>query len=244
MGKSAIITGASRGIGRETARQFALSGYGVMIHYHHNRAGAEALCEELTRAGADAAVFGADLSDSAQAEALTGAAQTRFGTVEVLVNNAGIAQQKLLTDVTDADWRRMIDVNLSSVFYCCRAVLPHMVRRRSGAIINVSSMWGITGASCEVHYSAAKAGVIGLTKALAREVGPSGIRVNCVAPGVVDTEMNAALPPETMAALREETPLMRIGTPLDIARCVLFLAGEGGAFITGQVLSPNGGMVI
>ncbi len=179
-----------------------------------------------------------------QAQKLIDATQHRFGRIDLLVNNAGIAQQKLLTDLTDEDWQAMLQTNLSSVFYCCRAVLPSMISRKKGKIINFSSIWGISGASCEVHYSAAKAGVIGFTKALAKEVGPSGIQVNCIAPGVIDTEMNSRLTQETLEALKEETPLERIGTPNDVARCVLFLAGAGGDFMTGQVLSPNGGIVI
>ena len=185
-----------------------------------------------------------DRSDSKQAQKLIDATQHRFGRIDLLVNNAGIAQQKLLTDLTDEDWQAMLQTNLSSVFYCCRAALPDMISRKKGKIINFSSIWGISGASCEVHYSAAKAGVIGFTKALAKEVGPSGIQVNCIAPGVIDTEMNSRLTQETLEALKEETPLERIGTPNDVARCVLFLAGAGGDFMTGQVLSPNGGIVI
>ena len=244
MAKTAVITGATQGIGWETARQFAAAGYGVAIHYHKKKEQAQALCRALTAQGADASIFCADLSDSLQAGKLIGAAERRFGRIDVLVNNAGIAQQKLFTDLTDEDWLAMLHTNLSSVFYCCRAALPGMIRRKQGKIINISSIWGITGASCEVHYSAAKAGVIGLTKALAKEVGPSGIQVNCIAPGVIDTPMNSRLTPETLASLREETPLERIGTPADIAQSALFLAGAGGDFITGQVLSPNGGFVI
>lgn len=244
MNQVAIVTGASRGIGRETARQLAAGGFSVMVHFHRNEERARELCRQLTESGADADLFGADLSDPAQAQKLIEAAQARFGRVDVLVNNAGAAQQKLFTDLTDDDWLTMLHTNLSSVFYCCRAVLPGMIRQKKGKIINLSSIWGIAGASCEVHYSAAKAGVIGLTKALAKEVGPSGIQVNCVAPGVIQTDMTSHLSPDVLDALREETPLERIGTPADVARCIAFLAGSGGDFITGQVLSPNGGFVI
>ena len=244
MNQVAMVTGASRGIGRETARQLAAKGWRVMIHFHKSEAQARGLCQELAGLGADVSLFGADLSDPAKAQQLVDAALERFGRIDLLVNNAGIAQQKLFTDLTDEDWLTMLHTDLSSVFYCCRAALPHMIRRKSGKIINFSSIWGIAGASCEVHYSAAKAGVIGLTKALAKEVGPSGIQVNCIAPGVIATEMNSHLTPETLEALREETPLERMGTPGDVARCVLFLAGDGGDFITGQILSPNGGIVI
>ena len=167
-----------------------------------------------------------------------------FGHIDLLVNNAGISLSGLLTDLSDADWDRLINTDLSGVFRCCRAVLPGMIRRQSGCIINISSIWGMAGAACEVAYSAAKAGVIGLSRALAKEVGPSGIRVNCIAPGVIDTEMNAHLSPADLAALAEETPLGRIGRPEEVAAAVLFLAGAGGEFLAGQVISPNGGLVI
>ena len=166
------------------------------------------------------------------------------GPVDVLVNNAGIAQQKLFTDVTEEDWRRVFAVDVDGVFRCCQCALPHMIHEKAGSIVNISSMWGQVGASCEVAYSAAKAAVIGLTKALAQELGPSHIRVNCVCPGVIDTEMNAALGADTMDALREETPLGRIGAPEDVAAAVSFLAGEESSFVTGQILGVNGGFVI
>ena len=162
----------------------------------------------------------------------------------MLVNNAGIAQQKLFTDLTLQDWERLFAVDVTGVFLCCRRALPGMIRRQQGVILNISSMWGQVGASCEVHYSAAKAAVIGLTKALAKEEGPSRIRVNCIAPGVIATEMNAHLTPEDMEDLREETPLLRIGTPADVARAAVFLASDQASFITGQVLGVNGGMVV
>ena len=152
--------------------------------------------------------------------------------------------QKLLTDVTDAEWDRLFDVDVKGIFYCIQAALPAMIRRKQGKIINISSMWGQVGASCEVPYSAAKGAVIALTKALAQEVGPSGIQVNCVAPGVIDTEMNGNLPPEAMEALQEEIPLGVLGKPSDVAEAVAFLASEGANFITGQVMCPNGGMVL
>ena len=162
----------------------------------------------------------------------------------MLVNNAGIAQQTLLTDVTDAQWRRMFAVNVDSAFYCCRAVIPHMVRQKSGRIINVSSVWGVRGASCEAPYSASKAALIGLTKALAKELGPSGICVNCVAPGVIDTPMNACFDDGTMRQLADETPLCRIGTPEEAARAILFFASPAADFVTGQVLCADGGFMV
>ena len=161
--------------------------------------------------------------------------------MDVLVNNAGIAQQKLFSDITPEEWRRMFAVDVEGVFHCCQCALPYMIHRKAGSIVNISSVWGQVGASCEVHYSAAKAAVIGLTKALAKELGPSGIRVNCVAPGVIRTEMNAHLSGEDMEALREETPLCRIGEPEEVADAVSFLAGEGSRFVTGQILAVSGG---
>lgn len=240
--KKAIVTGASGGIGRAVSARLAAEGYRMVLHYHKNEKSARSLLEELTRAyGEGTAVLAqADLSDSAQVERLFRAA----GKVDLLVNNAGIAQQKLFTDLTDRDWDDMFNVDVRGVFLCCRAVLPAMIREKSGCILNISSMWGQVGASCEVHYSAAKAAVIGLTKALAKEVGPSGIRVNCIAPGVIATEMNAGFSGETMEQLRRETPLCRIGTPEDVAQAAAFLASPRAGFITGQVLGVSGGMVI
>lgn len=240
--KKALVTGASGGIGRAVAARLAGDGYRVFLNYYKNEESARSLLERLTRAyGPEAAALArADISDPAQVEDLFRAA----GKIDLLVNNAGIAQQKLFTDLTDRDWDDMFNVDVKGVFLCCRAALPAMIREKSGCIVNISSMWGQTGASCEVHYSAAKAAVIGLTKALAKEVGPSGIRVNCIAPGVIDTEMNAGFSEETMAQLREETPLCRIGSPEDIAEAAAFLASERAGFITGQVLGVSGGMVI
>ena len=170
--------------------------------------------------------------------------EREFGQVDVLINNAGVAQQKLFDTVTPEEWRRLFAVNVDGVYHCCKCALPGMLRRHAGVILNVSSMWGIAGASCEVAYSASKAAVIGLTKALAKEVGPSGIRVNCIAPGAVDTEMNAHLSEADLALLREETPLGTLGEAEDVAKLALFLASSAGKFLTGQVISPNGGLVI
>ena len=232
--KRVLITGASRGIGAACARVFAKSGYDVIINYNYSEEEALRLAEEI---GAE--TIRADVSDSAQVSDMFKAA----GEVDVLVNNAGISGFYMLDAMSDDEWNRMIGVNLSGVFYCTRAVLPQMLRRKSGAIVNVSSMWGICGASCEAAYSASKAGVIGLTKALAKEVGPSGIRVNCVAPGAIDTEMNKKLGEDAIKELCEETPLGRLGRPEEVAAAILFLADDEG-FITGQVLSPNGGLII
>lgn len=244
MSKTILVTGGSRGIGAAVCERFAQEGWKVAVNYNRSKEQAEALAKQLVACGCDACAVRADVSDRAQVEQMVKDVMGRFGKINVLVNNAGIAQQKLFSDITDSDWNNMFDVNVKGMYYCCQAVLPGMIHSKSGAIINVSSMWGITGASCEVHYSAAKAAVIGFTKALAKEVGLSGIRVNCVAPGVVATDMNQNLTQQTLDELKEETPLGLIGTPEDIANSIWFLAGEESRFITGQVISPNGGLVI
>ncbi len=239
--QTALITGASRGIGSAIARQLAKDGFRVIINYNASEHEAQLLISELNNTySIKCAALHADVSDRAQVEAMFAAA----GGIDVLINNAGIAQQKLFTDLTEQDWDRMFDVDVKGVFHCCQCALPYMIHQKHGKIINISSMWGQVGASCEVHYSAAKAAVIGLTKALAKEVGPSGIQVNCIAPGVIQTEMNAHLDESTIVELKEETPLGVIGTVQDIADAVSFLAGEKSNFITGQVLGVNGGIVI
>lgn len=239
-----LITGASRGIGSQCALSFAKAGYDVALNYCRSEAKALALVKEIEAFGVKAFAVQADVADSAQVKGMFDAVRAELGTVDVLVNNAGIAHVGLLTDMTDDEWRRLIDTDLSGTFYCCRESLSDMIRVHSGVIVNIASMWGEVGASCEAAYSAAKAGVIGLTKALAKEVGPSGVRVNAVSPGVVMTDMMAGFSDEDVAALKDETPLTSLGSPEDIADAVLFLASEKARFITGQVLSVNGGMVI
>ncbi len=244
MEKTVLITGASRGIGAACARRFAEAGDRVVINYHTSRKAAESLVASLTAGGAQALAVCADVADRAQVDAMFDEAERIFGGVDVLVNNAGVAQQKLFTDVTPAEWDALFGVNITGMFHCCQRALAHMIHQKRGCIVNVSSIWGMVGASCEVAYSASKAAVIGLTKALAKEVGPSGIRVNCVAPGVIQTDMLGELAPETLSALAEETPLGVLGSPDDIAGTVCFLASDAAAFLTGQVISPNGGFVI
>lgn len=234
-----LITGGSRGIGAACVCAFCERGDKVVFIYHKNREAAETLVQ---RTGAVS--IAADLSDAADAARAVADAISYLGTVDVLVNNAGIAQIKLFTDLTDADWRTMLSTNLDSVFYVSRAVAAHMVREHSGRIVNIGSMWGKCGASCEVHYSAAKAGLRGMTMALAKELGPSGITVNCVEPGVIDTDMNASLDEQTLTELRAETPLCRIGAPCDVANAVCFLASDEASFITGQILGVDGGLAI
>lgn len=243
MRKNALITGASRGIGRETARVLAEQGYRLALHYHRSEQQAQELAAELTAAGADVELFRADIADYAQVQAMCAAVLKRFGSVQVLVSNAGIAAQQLFTDITPEQWNTMLSVHVGGAYNCCHCLLPSMIREKQGKIVLVSSIWGITGASCEVHYSAAKAALIGMTKALAKELGPSNIQVNCVAPGVIDTDMNAQLDAQTRQQLAEETPVGRLGTPRDVANAIAFLVSPQSDFITGQILSPNGGYV-
>ncbi len=246
--KTAIITGGAGGIGSAVCRRLAKNGYDIAIHYHTRQREAERLADEiLNNYQNKVKVYRADLTDFESVATLFDNFSKDFASLDVLVNNAGKAQQKLFTDITPQEWRSMTASNLDSVFvfYCSREALRRfMLPAHRGAIVNISSMWGQVGASCEVHYSASKAGVIGLTKALAKEVGLSGIRVNCVAPGVVMTDMMKDFDSDTLAALREETPLNALGTPEQIAEAVAFLCSDKAGFITGQVLGVNGGFVI
>ena len=236
--RTVLISGGDRGIGAAAARAFYAAGYRVAVFYHTNAAAA--LQKELPGVLA----VQCDVASRASCELAFRAAEQALGRVDVLVSNAGIAQQKLFTDITPEEWQRMLDVNLTGAFNLCQLALPGMIRRKAGRILTVSSMWGQTGGSCEVHYSAAKAGLIGLTKALAKEEGPSGITVNCVAPGVIDTDMMASFTAEDKAALAEETPVGRLGTAEEVAKLLLYLAGEDAGYITGQVFGVNGGLVI
>lgn len=238
--KSVFITGGSRGIGKAAAALFAQKGYRVRFCYRSSKTQAEQLINELSAKGADIQGYQADVSSAAQMEAVF----QKAGPVDVLVNNAGMAQQRLFSDITEEEWDRMFLVNVKGMYLCTKLALPHMITKQRGKIINLSSIWGLTGASCEVHYSASKAAVIGFTKALAKELGPSGIQVNCVAPGIIETDMNAGIPQDIVQELREETPLGRMGTGGEIAEVILFLASEGSDFITGQVISPNGGFYV
>lgn len=242
--KYALITGASGGIGGAAAREFARRGWGVAVHYHQGREAAERLAGELAQAGVPVMTVRADVADAGQVRTMVGSVLEEFGQLDILVCNAGLSHVGLLSDIDEEAWRRLFAVNVDGVYHCCQAALPHFIHRKAGSIVTVSSMWGQVGASCEVAYSAAKGAVIAFTKALAKELGPSGIRVNCVAPGTIDTEMNRHLTADDLAALAEETPLERIGRPEEAARAIAFLASDEASFITGQVLSPNGGMVV
>ena len=239
-GRCVLISGGDRGIGAAAARAFWQAGYRVAVLYHTHAEAAAALEKELPGLLA----VQCDVASRASCEVAFHTVEQAVGHVDVLVSNAGIAQQKLFTDITPEEWQHMLDVNLSGAFHLCQLALPGMIRRKAGRILTVSSMWGQTGGSCEVHYSAAKAGLIGLTKALAKEEGPSGITVNCVAPGVIDTDMMAAFTAEDKAALAEETPVGRLGSADEVAKLLVFLAGEDAGYITGQVFGVNGGLVI
>ena len=242
--KTVLVTGASRGIGKAIAMQFAREGYKVAVHYNSGTAEAEALVAQLVQEGCTAMAVQADVRNSAQVQRMVDTIISQWGTIDILINNAGIAQQKLFADITDEEWRNMFAVHVDGTFYCTRAVLPAMIAQKQGAIVNISSMWGQVGGSCEVHYSAAKGAIQAMTKALAKEVGPSGIRVNCVAPGVIQTEMNAMLDSETLEVLRQETPLEMLGTAEHVAEMVYYLCSDKAAFITGQIIGVNGGMII
>ena len=237
--KTALVTGGSRGIGAAVCRALAAEGYRVAVNFCRSGDKARALAAEIGGIAVEA-----DVSDPAQVRAMVDTVLEKFCQLDILTCCAGVAWQGLTQEMPDADYRRIMAVDLDGTFYCCRAVLPGMIARKTGKIVTISSMWGETGGSCEAAYSAAKAGVIGLTKALAKEVGPSGITVNCVSPGVIDTEMNQHLGPQALRDLAEETPLGRLGTPEEVAAAVAFLCSPAAGFITGQILSPNGGLVI
>lgn len=233
--KKVLITGGSRGIGMECVREFAKLGYTVYFTYNNSQDKAETLAKET-----NTIAIKCDISSASEIKNKL----DEIGDIDILVNNAGISQIKMFCDITEDDWDKMFDVNIRGMFLTTKLISKNMVRKKWGRIINISSMWGQVGASCEVHYSASKAAVIGFTKALAKELGPSQITVNCIAPGVIETDMNSELSYEDIEVLKEETPLMRIGTAKEVAQSVLYLADDKSSFITGQVIGINGGMVI
>ncbi len=244
MSKTVIITGASKGIGAATAILFAQKGYNVVLNYNNSAAAALLLQKSLCEQGHNVIAYKANVANKLEVDLMIKEAIYRFGSVDILINNAGISHSSLFTDISEFDWDEMMNVNLKGVFNCCQAALPEMIKNKCGKIINISSMWGVTGASCEVHYSAAKAGVIGLTKALAKEVAPSGVTVNAIAPGIIDTSMNAEISVEDLADFVNDVPLGRMGTADEVAQLCFFLASDAADYITGQVIGQNGGYVI
>ena len=244
MKQTALVTGSSRGIGRAIAVELAREGWAVCVNYLEHREAAEDLVRLLRAEGWEAIAVRADVSDRDAVEAMVRTAQAELGPIELLVNNAGISYQGLFQDTSNEIWDRTLAVNLTGARNAAQAVLPHMLSEKRGCIVNISSMWGLRGASCEVAYACSKAAIIGLTRSLALELAPSGIRVNCVAPGCIETDMVRVLGEETRAMLVEETPLGRLGTPEDIAHAVAFFAEEGSSFLTGQVLTADGGFIV
>lgn len=244
MRQVALVTGASRGIGRAIALELGRAGCAVCVNYLNSRQSAQEVAETLRSEGCDAVAVQADVADGKAVADMVRQAEKELGPVTVLVNNAGVAGQAQFQDITDEMWNRYLAVNLGGARNTIRAVLPHMLSEKSGAIVNISSIWGLRGASCEVAYACTKAAIIALTRSLAMELAPSGIRVNCVAPGVINTDMVQVLGQETLRDLAEQTPLGRLGTPEDIAHAVAFLASDKASFITGQVLGADGGFIV
>ena len=242
MSKVIIVTGASRGIGRNIAYNLAVNGYRVIANYNNSETEAQKLKQQIEDKGLEIDLFKANVSKRSEVKKLVDYVIEKYGRIDVLINNAGIAEQKLFTDITDEDFDRMMKVNLYSAFYTTQETSRYMIREHEGCIINISSIYALTGGSCEVHYSMAKAGLDGMTKALARELGPSNIRVNSIAPGAIVTDMNKFLTDDDWKQIIQETPLMKVGYPIDITRCVKWLIED--EFTTGQVISPNGGLVI
>ena len=240
----ALVTGASRGIGRAIARELAREGYAVCINCLSHLQAAQELAGELRQQGQDAIAVQADVASRSAVEDMVRTVERELGPVTLLVNNAGISRQCLFQDMDDETWDRFFAVNVNGAKNTIQAVLPHMLSEKAGCIVNLSSIWGLRGASCEVAYACTKAALIGLTRSLALELAPSQIRVNCVAPGVINTDMVQVLGQETLRQLAEETPLGRLGTPEDVAHAVVFLASDKASFLTGQVLSADGGFIV
>lgn len=241
--RTVLITGSSRGIGKGCAISFAQSGYNVAINYKESREAAEALERDILSNGLSARAFRADVSVEAQAKELIEKVVEHFGRIDVLINNAGVSLYKPFDSVTADEWQKLRSTDLDSAIYCAKYAVKDMLMRKDGRIINISSVWGTYGASCEAHYCAAKAGVIGLTRALAREYAPCGITVNCIAPGVIDTDMLGGFSPEEKAEILSRIPRGRFGASFDVAKAALFFADAASDYVTGQVLGVDGGFI-
>ena len=239
MNKTVIVTGGSRGIGAAIATLLAAEGHNIVLNYKNSEDIAKNMKKEFTSRGYSIEIFKADVSKKEDVKKLVDFTIEKFGTVDVLINNAGISHTKLFTEITEEEWNTMLNVNLNSVFYMTQGVLPYMIDKKEGLVINISSIWGMIGASCEAHYSVAKAGVDAMTKSLAKELGPSNIRVNSIAPGIIDTDMNKYLTEEELEQIKEEIPLGKIGKPIEIAKCVKWMIED--EYTTGQIISINGG---
>ncbi len=242
MDKVVIVTGASRGIGREIAKKLAIKGYKVVANYNKSENEIEKLKKELKNQGIEIECIQGDVSKREDAKKIINFTLEKYKKIDILINNAGISQFKEFTQISDQDWNYMINTNLNSVFYMTQEACSNMIKNKNGCIINMSSIWGLVGSSCEVHYSVSKAGIDAMTKALAKELGPSNIRVNSIAPGIIDTDMNKDLNSEDLKNIKEEIPLERIGKVQDIEKCVEWLIED--QYTTGQIISINGGWVI
>ena len=240
--KVVIVTGGSRGIGAQIVKTLANENYKVILNYNNSKEQAEKIQQELLDQGKEIEIIKADVSKKEEAERLIQFAINKFNKIDILINNAGISQEGLFTDVTEEEWQKIMNINLNSVFYCTKQALKYMIQEQQGCIINISSIWGETGASCEVAYSTTKAAINGMTKALAKEVGPSNIRVNAIAPGIIDTDMKRNLTTEELEQIKEQIPLNKIGKAIDIAKCVKWLIED--EYTTGQIISINGGWYI
>ena len=240
--KNVIVTGASRGIGKCIVENLAREGYNVLLNYNKSEKQAKKIQNDLREEGILIEIFRADVSKKADVKKMIEFALNKWNKIDVVVNNAGIARLQMFQDITEEDWNEVIDTNLKSAFYMCQGVVPNMIHEKTGCIINISSIWGIVGASCETVYSISKAGIDALTKSLAKELGPSNIRVNSIAPGVINTDMNSKLDEHIIKEIKNDTPLEKIGNPIDIYRCVKWLIED--EFTTGQIISPNGGYII
>ena len=242
MNKVVLVTGGSRGIGADVVKTLAKKGYNVVLNYNKSENEALKIQEQLLSEGMNIDIYKADVTNHIEVTKMINFCIEKYHRIDVLINNAGISQTKLFTDITDNDWNNMLQTNLTSAFYCTKDCLPCMIHNKSGLIINISSVWGLVGASCETHYSVAKAGLDAMTKSLAKELGPSGIRVNSIAPGIIDTDMNKNLSEEELECIMEEIPLGTIGKPGSISKCVEWLIEDD--YTTGQIISINGGWII